>query len=340
MHELPRNWVVYRLSALGDVILATGALRHWHESLGWRFHVVVKKAFAPVYDHMPFVDRVVALEDGELRMPRLVARFAALADEYNGWGFVDLHGTTRSALLRSLWKGPTRRYAKFSLARRVFLAGRGLFYRKLLQNTNVPQRYAMAIDDAPPPPSRLVPAVYLTEQEKEWGKSFLAKLSGVDVLNTSACVALHPFAAHPHKAWPREHYKALCGLLDSAGVSWTLIGRGEALFPDDPRDLTNKTSLRESAAILAACSALVSGDSGPMHLATATGTPVVGLFGPTTKEWGFFPSGPRDRVLEKKLSCRPCSLHGNKACAYGCECLSGILPEEVMAVLLKIVAEA
>jgi ADP-heptose:LPS heptosyltransferase len=215
---------------------------------------------------------------------------------------------------------------------------------------NVPQRYALAVEKTPPPAASLTPSLYLTDAERMWAKSFLANLFGDGVLkNASAplvplaplsrCVAIHPFAAHAHKAWPAERYKELVFEFEKEGIPWLALGRGEALFPGDPRDLTGKTSMRESAALLAGCSALVSGDSGPMHLATAVGTPGIGLFGPTTREWGFFPSGPRDRVLEMDMPCRPCSLHGRKRCPYGGECLARIDAKAVLAAVEAVWSE-
>ena len=334
MNALPQKMFVYRLSALGDVVLSTGVLKYWHEKYGWRFHVLTKSAFAPVFEHSPVVDRVMALDDADLAMPGLAHRFASLASEYAGWGLLDLHGTARSAILRFLWKGPVRKYTKFSFERRLFLASKGALYKKTLRDITVPQRYALAVEKTSPQPELLVPHIVLADQERFWAKSFLANIFGDDVLKRSVgCVALHPFAAHAHKAWPERHFRELCAQLDAANIAWVLMGRGEAFFPGDARDVTNRTTLRESLAILEACSALVSGDSGPMHLATAVGTPVVGLFGPTTKEWGFYPSGVRDRVLETERTCRPCSLHGKKPCPHAGECLVAITPEEVMAAL-------
>jgi ADP-heptose:LPS heptosyltransferase len=67
-----------------------------------------------------------------------------------------------------------------------------------------------------------------------------------------------------------------------------------------------------------------------MHLAAAVGTPVVALFGPTTREWGFYPSGPCDTVLEQDLDCRPCSLHGTSRCQRRGQCLEAVSPADVL----------
>lgn len=73
--------------------------------------------------------------------------------------------------------------------------------------------------------------------------------------------------------------------------------------------------LRVSAAVLGRARALVSNDSAPLHMAQATGTPTVALFGPTIPAFGFAPRGPRDVVLEMTdLDCRPCSSHGPRVC--------------------------
>ena len=346
MHDLPQNWLVFRLSALGDVVLATGVLRHWHAGRGWRFHVLTKDAFAPVFDNNPAVDAVIPASSADLAMPRMNAWFGELAAQYAGWGLLDLHGTLRSALLGLRWKGPVRRYRKHGLERRSFLLTGQETFGKTLRRANVPQRYALAVDSVAPPAASLAPALYLTDAETVWAKSFLANLSGDDVLKNASSqegakkrIAIHPFASHPHKAWPKGYFERLVRRIEARGFDWLLIGRGEPFFPGERRDLTGATSLRESAALLAACSALVTGDSGPMHLAAAVNTPVVALFGPTTREWGFFPSGPRDRVLEKSLPCRPCSLHGKKGCSKGGECLAQIEPEDVMAVLEEMLFE-
>jgi len=82
-------------------------------------------------------------------------------------------------------------------------------------------------------------------------------------------------------------------------------------------NLAGRLSLLESAAVIGKTELMLSGDSAPMHMACAVGTPVFALFGPTVKEYGFFPTGESDRVFEVDLECRPCSLHGGPKCPRG-----------------------
>ena len=83
---------------------------------------------------------------------------------------------------------------------------------------------------------------------------------------------------------------------------------------------------------------LVTGDSGPMHLANGVDTPVLAMFGPTCREWGFFPSGPNDRVIQLDMPCRPCSLHGSGTCSKGNACIMDILPDRVLAELKEMLS--
>ncbi|MDQ3137884.1 MAG: hypothetical protein M3Q93_09910, partial [Gemmatimonadota bacterium] len=76
---------------------------------------------------------------------------------------------------------------------------------------------------------------------------------------------------------------------------------------------------------------LVTNDSAPLHLATATGTPIVAVFGPTVPAFGFGPRGERDRVVEHpSLPCRPCSAHGPVRCPLGHHrCMRDLSVEQV-----------
>jgi ADP-heptose:LPS heptosyltransferase len=93
--------------------------------------------------------------------------------------------------------------------------------------------------------------------------------------------------------------------------------------------------LPDVAGELARCSLLATNDSGLMHLAEAVGTPVVALFGPTVRQWGFFPRLPGSVVVETPLECRPCSRNGKRECHRGdLACLQHIEVDEVLARVL------
>jgi len=126
-------------------------------------------------------------------------------------------------------------------------------------------------------------------------------------------VAVHPFTSDPVKQWPVERFKELAQRIKSElGLKVVMVGlnneiasadygslamtKFECVRNDEVVDMINKTSLVELAALLKRCSLLVSGDSGPVHLAVSVGTPVVALFrndlpGKTARRWGPWGEG-------------------------------------------------
>ena len=329
---LPTSWVMVRFSAMGDVALTTGVLDYWYRTRGWNFVVVTREAHAPLFEKHPAVRNVVGLDANNMRFPRFFLRMQELAAAYADCGLLDLHGTLRTRLASLLWRGPVRRYDKMGLERRLHLAGRGHLFRDRLERWNVPQRYATAIETPPPARDEVLPCIRLSDAELAVADSILSRVPGVHA--DVSPVALHPYATHPDKAWKPEAWARLVERLETARIPWFVVGRGTPLVGINPaHDLTNKTSLRETCALLHQASALITGDSGPMHLAAGVGTPVIALFGPTTRAWGFFPAGRRDQVLEVELPCRPCTLHGKKRCSRDHACLKGISPDQVMRAL-------
>lgn len=318
--------VVYRLGHMGDVALTTGVLAHWHEKHGTTFVFITRAANAPLFEGHPGTSEIIGLDNETLHTAEWFKKSGELAKRFAGHPLLDLHDTVRSRILSLRWKGKVHRYRKFSLTRRLYDKTHAEKFRRLLEATNVPQRYALALDKKAPRKQELLPRLFLTEAERQGAETRLTALAKKRPL-----VGLHPYATHPAKQWPRSHWENLTGLLAGAGIDWFVIGRDEnPLFPDHEWDFTNQTNLRETCALLAQADLMVTGDSGPMHLACGVQTPVLAMFGPTSRVWGFQPAGPDDHVLELDLDCRPCSLHGAKACTRGFECMAGITPENIM----------
>ena len=126
-------------------------------------------------------------------------------------------------------------------------------------------------------------------------------------------IAIHPFTSDPVKQWPFERFEDLARRIsDETKAKVVFVGRseewGQSPFGNSPHsgnviNMINKTNLSELAALLKRCTLLVSGDSGPVHLSSAVGTPVIALFrndlpGKTARRWG--PWGKGHFVIEKK----------------------------------------
>jgi heptosyltransferase-2 len=156
-----------------------------------------------------------------------------------------------------------------------------------------------------------------------------------------APVALAPGSAYgPAKRWPLERFAAVVRSLRTAGRDAIVVGGagerrwGEILAASGARDLTGRTSLLEAVAVLARCSALVTNDSGALHLGRAAGVRVVALFGSSSPEW----TGPEPHegvVLRHDVPCSPCfKRRCPLAGADHLRCLRGIAEDAVLEAVL------
>jgi lipopolysaccharide heptosyltransferase II len=166
-------------------------------------------------------------------------------------------------------------------------------------------------------------------------------------------IAIHPGAKNGRaKRWPIQHYSRLSDRL-SRELNALIVLTGspnERLLTDalaarmtEPHlDLTGKTSLPELTALMAASAVVVTGDSGPMHIACAVNTPVVAIHGPTDPELSG-PSAPDAFILRRDLWCAPCyDASATAECRFGNPvCMKDISPAEVFtATLAQLQVEA
>ena len=168
-------------------------------------------------------------------------------------------------------------------------------------------------------------------------------------LGNGPVLGQHPGSVWATKQWPLAYHAELAAKAVQSGAKVLLFASpaekemsnqimamlknkldAEALLR--VHDLSGKLSLPSLAAYLAKLNCFVVNDSGPMHLAWAQHVPVVSAFGPTTRNLGFAPRGPRAVVLEVELPCRPCNLHGPQVCPLGHHnCMKLITPEMMWA---------
>ena len=154
-------------------------------------------------------------------------------------------------------------------------------------------------------------------------------------------VALHPGASCPSKIWPVERFALVADRLAEqfkikvvvvSGPDNVDIGRNLLKLLHCPYiDATGKTTVSQLASLLRRCCLFISNDSGPVHIATAVGAPVVAIFGRnqpglSPRRWG--PTGKGDVFLHKDVGCVECLAHN---CQKGFACLKAISVEEVLA---------
>ena len=124
------------------------------------------------------------------------------------------------------------------------------------------------------------------------------------------------------KKWPEEYFKILIQNLIKRDDLLVVITGGkeekeiELELDSKVLDLRGEISLLELAELTKRASLVVSNDSAPIHITSAfPNTRIIGIFGPTVKEFGFFPWSKNNKVFEiNGLYCRPCAIHGGNSC--------------------------
>jgi heptosyltransferase-2 len=157
-----------------------------------------------------------------------------------------------------------------------------------------------------------------------------------------------PGAAHATKRWPAEYWIELARRITPTGADVAVLGgpddaeparRITALAGAHVSNLAGALNLQETGAVIRRAEVLISGDTGVMHMATGVGTPVVALFGPTVRQFGFSPYRSPSGIVELDLGCRPCSAHGSARCPLGHHrCMKQMVPDLVFATLAKVLA--
>lgn len=164
------------------------------------------------------------------------------------------------------------------------------------------------------------PQSYLAADNRTWAREKLASLPG-------AKIALNVGASRAYKRWPTERWTALARDLTAAGTGIVFVGdardaktvaeiKASLTNEKNVADVSGQTDLRQLAAILEACDMTISGDSGPMHLSVAVGTPVIALFGATNPA-RHSPYGTRNVIVQNATPTqkRPTEAEGAAAMA-------------------------
>ncbi len=153
-------------------------------------------------------------------------------------------------------------------------------------------------------------------------------------------IALNPSASCPSKIWPAERWGYLIESLERKyKAHFILIGTRQDRqltqkikdsVPFPVSDLSGHLSLGMLGVFLKKCQLLISNDSGPVHVASAVGTPVVSIFGrnqPGLSPTRWRPLGENSKVVWKNVGCEPCLAH---ACQIHFLCLDIISTEDVL----------
>jgi heptosyltransferase II len=330
--------LVVRFGSIGDILLATPLLRAIRTKWpGARVTFLTKRQYVPLVSDNPNVTEVFGVAPHDTT--RSIARQLRTVKYTH---LLDLQGEPRSTPLRLLVRGNWSGFSHRRLARALLIRFKHNAYA---EHVPVPERYFEAAADLDVQPDGGPPEFFINSGAEEKAAGWLTR-AGVGTRRPLVAVA--PGAAHATKRWPVQHWIKLVRQIVGTGADIVALGgpedsamgaeiaaRGGSQVASAAGDL----SLQETGAVLKRSAALIAGDTGVMHMATGVGTPVVAMFGPTVRQFGFFPYNAHASVVERNLPCRPCSSHGSEACPLEHHlCMREIQPDMVFTTLTRTLA--
>jgi lipopolysaccharide heptosyltransferase I len=319
--------LLVRLSALGDIVHAVpvaAAIRRAfpHTAIDW----LVDVRYREMVDLVSVIDRAISVNPVSARSLSSVVRDLRRSSYDVA---LDLQGLLKSGML-----------ARLSGAKRVIG-----FPADLLRERGARVFYSETAGDAGPhiidKNLSILKAIGVRMAQIEFplkdpnGRIVLEARSRLGIADGSGFAILNPGAGWPNKRWPPVYFAEVARGLANRHMlkSIVLWGPGEQRLAeavveasDGSATLAPRTTVVDLVSLIKAAALMISGDTGPMHIAGAVGTPVVGLFGPTDPKR----NGP---VSDDDLSAsrfNACSCHYQRQCRIAGWCLLDISPREVL----------
>lgn len=185
-----------------------------------------------------------------------------------------------------------------------------------------------------------IPRLYITPEQQKRGAEIL-NLCGCDL--SKPVIALGAGSTNSRaKRWPQENFAKLNDRIQSeSGANVVLLGAGNEaeisanisnVSKAKPIDLTGKTGLGEAIAVLAYADLFVSNDMGLAHIAAATGTPTITIFGPTNP-LTTHPFAENSIIVREPVECSPCML---RDCPIDHRCMTRITVERVLGTINEV----
>ncbi|MEO8149228.1 MAG: glycosyltransferase family 9 protein [Bacteroidia bacterium] len=330
------KFLIMRFSSIGDIVLTSPVVRCIKQQVkDAEVHFVTKENFRSVIEFNPFIDKKFYLKDD---LKSLLAQLKA--EQYDC--VIDLHKN-----IRTLW-------IKMQLGKKSFSFNKLNFEKWLIVNFKI---------------NRL-PGVHIVDRYLETVKSFgvkndgeglnyflpdeLASLSG-DTFNASLqeipfeqykYVAFAIGAQHATKRLPIEKIISIC---KKSSMPVILLGgkedadHAEEISKAVDKNIYNacgKLSLHQSAAVVKFCNAIITHDTGLMHIAAAFNKKIISVWGNTIPEFGMYPyfkNKNESIIVEVKgLNCRPCSKIGFDKCPKGhFNCMNKIEEDMILKSIMQ-----
>ena len=329
--------LVIRTDRIGDVLLSTPAIKALRENYPHAFIAAMVSPYAKeIVEGNPSLDEAILYDkDGKHKGWASSVRFARNLRRHKFDVAIILHPTNRAHLTAYLAGIPKRigydRKFGFLLTDKICHTKQLGEKHELEYNLDLLRLLGIEAKNK----GLFIP---IKAGSERWAEEFI---SSQGIKKGEKFLAINPSASCPSKVWPFERFAEVSDKLAQKYGFRVLVISG-------PKDLAlaekviknmkspaisvaGKVSLSQLASLLKRASLFISNDSGPVHIASAVGTPVISIFGRkqaglSPRRWG--PVGPRDKVLHKDTGCIECLAHN---CRRGFACLKAISVEDVIS---------
>jgi lipopolysaccharide heptosyltransferase II len=331
------NILVVRTDRLGDVILTLPLLPLIHRCYpGARVSMLLSHYTGEIVEGNPYADALLWYDDGTGH-PVSFRRMVGLIRKERFDAVIVVHPTLRLAWMMTLAGIPIRvgsgyRYYSVLFNRRVYEHRKDARRHELEYNIQLLARIGCTV------PEKLEEPDYGISIPPEAVRSVLEMRRSAGVGMTKPFVVIHPGSGGSAREWPLESFARLAENLQSQkNVEIIITGARQ----DDARagelhqrlggrvaSFAGRLDLKELAALVQSASLFVSNSTGPLHLAVAVGTPVLGFYPQITamspQRWGPYGGRSRTLVPDKPVDCADCAGSGGRACA----CMASISVEK------------
>lgn len=338
-NETPHHIIVRMPNWLGDLVMSTPVLAdlrsHWPNA---RITAMASHTVCSILEKDPHIDELFCFTrpNGFQRREQQRKIIEKLKQGHYDLGIL-LTNSFSSALW--FWRGKVRKRIGYVDHYRRFLLNKAVKFPEAIKRQHLVITYKMLLNSLGIPLTSQSPKIYLTEEEKTAAQQRLLKHG---IKKNDIILGINPGAAYGSaKCWLPERFREITyRLLEDPRISIVYFGDKagtpliETICQEMPQrviNLAGQTTLRELAALIGACDLFLTNDSGPMHLASALGIPLIALFGSTNDTTtGPFEGG---KVIHKHVECSPCYL---RTCPIDFRCMKRIEVYEVYESILSL----
>jgi len=308
------KFLIIQTAFIGDVILATAVAEKLHHRFPEaQIDFVLRKGNEALLNNHPFIKTVFVWDKKQGKLKNLFSITKQIrANHYDH--IINLHRFASSGII-----------AGFSGAKEIVGFDKNplsfLFTKKIKHEIgsgkHEVERNQQLIEHLTDIQSAL-PKLYPTASNFESVKKY----------KTTSFVCLAPTSVWFTKQYPKEKWIELCDQLPSNLTIYLLGAPSDASACEDIKssskhtniiNLSGKLNFLESAALMKDATMNYVNDSAPMHIASAMNAKTTAIYCSTIPAFGFGPLADNAQIIETKLAldCRPCGLHGHKACPKG-----------------------